>query len=314
MIKSIRNIIEFENVKKIMGSRVIINNINFTVKQGNVFGFIGPNGAGKTTTIKLMLNFLKAEEGRVSLFNKDVNSLDNNIKRRISVLFDANILNPLLKVKEELELFYRLYGVKDYKNKIMYWLEKLNIMEYENYYVKQLSLGLSQKVSLAKVLGVNADLIILDEPFNNLDVSSQFELCDLINKLNTSENKTFFISSHNLSNMEKICDSLAFIQKGKIIESGEIEFFKRKYFDNIIIIKLKGDSINRFIGILDKSKAFEYKTVDKNTIELHNVNPQEGNRFYCLFDLIKKNNLEIHSIAEKEFDFEDIYRRIINEN
>lgn len=202
------------NVIKKFGQKIAVNKISFNAKTGQVIGFIGPNGAGKTTTMRLILGYLKPNDGEIKVFDKDP------IKNRIAVLKKIGYLpenNPLyleMKVNEYLDFIAKVKETND-SEKI---IKSVGLNEVKNIKIENLSRGFKQRVGLAAALIGNPEILILDEPTSGLDPLEQEKIRDLIKKL--SKEKIIIFSTHILSEIEDIADKLIIINKGKIVHDG----------------------------------------------------------------------------------------------
>ena len=198
-----------------------LNGISFTIDKGEIFGFIGPNGAGKTTTIKILLGFMPPTAGEVSIAGNDPESARFNVK--IGYMPENHSYYPHLKVKEFLkylaELSFQSGSISDRVDKV---IESFNLEEVYDRRLDDLSLGWNKKVALAAAFIDDPEIIILDEPISGLDPIAVEELMELIKK-SKNENKTILFSSHQLSEVEQIVDSICIIDKGEIIKKGHID-------------------------------------------------------------------------------------------
>lgn len=206
------------------GSIKAVDNINFEVKPGEIFGFLGPNGAGKTTTIKMIVGLLKPDKGKILI--KDIDNQENTLeaKRRISYVPDNAEVFEKLKGIEYLNFMADVYGVsaEDRKKRIKYYLELFELESAVNDLISSYSHGMRQKIVLIGSLLHDPELFILDEPMVGLDPKSSFNLKEIMKK-RCDEGKSVFFSTHVLEVAEKICDRIAIINKGKIIAQGTME-------------------------------------------------------------------------------------------
>ena len=302
----------FKKIEKTLSSKPIIKGVNFYVRKGEIFGYIGPNGAGKTTTIKLILGLLNLDKGKIEIFGNDISQIDIKTKKRISAVLDYNGLNSLLTVYEELGYFMQLYEIPNYKKKVMAWLEKMKLEDRKKDLVKHLSEGLKKKLAIAKAFAVNSEFIILDEPFINLDPTAQLEVRDMIYDISTKEGKTVFLSSHNLTHLQKVCSSLAFIDKGKIKEFGHMDEIVEKYTMPVFAVSVSKNDLQKLENVLKTMNEFKNRYLVKGD----EIIIEEGtNDLFIRFSEISgKYNINILSMGQKEGSMEKIYKRIINEN
>lgn len=211
-------VLEVNNLTKRFGKVTAVNGINMTLNQGEVFGYIGPNGAGKTTTINVLLGILKASSGSVQIFGKDAWSDAVEIHKRISFVPGDVNLWPNLTGGEVIDLFTSLRGKVDVaKRKRLLEMFELDPTKKCRTYSK----GNRQKVALVSAFAADSDLYILDEPTSGLDplMEQVFQECVSEQKNN---GKTILLSSHILSEVERLCDRVSIIREGKIIETGTL--------------------------------------------------------------------------------------------
>lgn len=251
------NVIELKNVtKKFKGFSV--NNINLQVKRGFVTGFIGANGAGKSTTIKTMMNLLKPDAGEVKLFGLDYKTHEKEIKERIGFVYDGNIFFEGLNLKDIKRIVAPAYK---------HWDDPLfdqYVEQFElplNKAIKTFSKGMQMKASLAIALSHHAELIIMDEPTAGLDPIFRRELLDLLQELMVDGNRTIFFSTHITTDLDRIADYIAFIQKGKLVFNQSIHDVAKNY----ALVKgelnlLDRDTEKAFVHIHRASTGFEALT------------------------------------------------------
>jgi ABC-2 type transport system ATP-binding protein len=211
----LENAIEIKNLKKSYKD-FTLNNISFNVPKGSIMGFVGENGAGKTTTIKAILDLVKKEEGEISILGSDSRKLSKDIKSMIGVIFDGINLHDNLNVKNINSIMNNIYPnwdlVEFHKNIKQFQLpEKKSIKEY--------SRGMKMKLSIAIALSHHSKLLILDEATSGLDPMFRDEILDIFLEFIQNEENTILLSSHIISDIEKIADYVTFIHKGNIIFS-----------------------------------------------------------------------------------------------
>lgn len=204
------NLVEFKNVDKNFGRKKALDNVNITIESGKIYGLLGPNGSGKTTMIKLINNLLTPTKGELLVkgFNPGIES-----KKIISYLPERTYLNMNVKVTELLNYFSDFYEDFDSK-KALKLLEKLNIEPSDK--LKTMSKGTKEKVQLILVMSRKADIYILDEPIGGVDPASRDYILETILN-NFNEGSSVIISTHLISDIEKILDDVIFINKGKIV-------------------------------------------------------------------------------------------------
>jgi len=202
------------------GGRInVVDNLDLHVAEGEIFGFLGPNGAGKTTTIKMLLGIIYPTSGTATVLGEEIG--DMNIHRMISYLPEKPYYYEHMTGMELLKFYAALFGISD-TEKCMRLLEKVNLAGDMNKTISQYSKGMQQRVGLAQSLLNDPKLLFLDEPTGGLDPIAHIEIRDLILQFR-EEGKTCFISSHELSDVERICDRVAIINKGRIEAQGRLE-------------------------------------------------------------------------------------------
>ena len=216
----IENIIEIKELKKNYGKTIAVDNLNFKIQKGQIIGLLGPNGCGKSTTIGMMLGLIKPTSGSVIINNKDIE--DN----RTSLLEKMNFISPYvelpkkLTVEENLKIYARLYGVKNLKEKIDNLIEKLNLIEFKSRKTGELSSGQKNRVSLAKALINDPEILLLDEPTASLDPDVGDYIRSFIEDFASNKGSTILLASHNMNEVERLCHEVMMMKNGKIIDKG----------------------------------------------------------------------------------------------
>lgn len=209
--------IKVNNLSKSYGEKEALQGISFGVKEGEIFGFLGPNGAGKTTTLKILTGQLAADGGWAKIMGFDVGKDTNQLHAYIGVVPEETNLYERLTVKQNLDLFCRLYGCSTEQTD--YYLDQIGMTQDKNTQVKKLSKGMKQKVLLIRALLHNPKILFLDEPTSGLDPASAETIHKILLELN-SEGKTILLTSHNMEEVDKLCHNVAFLNQGQIVEAG----------------------------------------------------------------------------------------------
>jgi bacitracin transport system ATP-binding protein len=222
------NLIATNNLTKTFKDYTAVDHVNLNVAKGDIYGFIGSNGAGKTTTIRLILSLLKPTEGSVELFgNKVTNSNIYQYLMKIGAMIEMPGFYLNLTAQENLDIHRIMMGVDD-KTSIDRALEIVNLADVRNKKVKNYSLGMKQRLGIARTLLHNPEILILDEPTNGLDPKGIIEIRDLIIDISKNQGKTILISSHILDEVEKMVNKVGIINKGKLmVEISKDEIQKR---------------------------------------------------------------------------------------
>ncbi len=219
--------IRTENLTKEYDGFKAVDNLNLDVKEGEIYGFLGPNGAGKTTTILMLLGILRPTRGRIYLLEEELTKNFLSLKRRIGVVSEKQYLYKEMAAGEYLDFFADLYGVKDKKKKIDQLLKSVGLLEVKNRKLGAFSRGMQQKLGFARALLHDPELLLLDEPVSGLDPTGIKQVRDLIEKEN-KKGRTIFISSHLLSEVEKLCREVAIINEGKLLAEDTMENLRKK--------------------------------------------------------------------------------------
>jgi len=213
--------IEINNLSKQYRNTLAVKNINFKINKGAIIGLLGPNGCGKSTTIGMILGLIKPTSGTVVINGQNI---ENN---RTSLLEKMNFISPYIElpkrltVEENLKVYGRLYGVKNLKEKIYNLMEKLNLTEFRSRKTGELSSGQKNRVSLAKALINDPEILLLDEPTASLDPDVGDTIRSFIEDFASNKGTTILLASHNMNEVERLCHEVMMMKDGKIIDKGK---------------------------------------------------------------------------------------------
>jgi ABC-2 type transport system ATP-binding protein len=213
--------IKVQNLTKKFNNYLAVNNINFTLKKNKTLGLLGPNGCGKTTTIGMMLGLITPTSGEVLIDNKNVDNANRN-----DLLSKMNFASPYIElpkkltVKENLEVYGRLYGIENLKKRITEISEDLNLNDFLNKKTGELSSGQKNRVSLAKSLINKPDILFLDEPTASLDPDIGDFVRRYIEVYKSNNQITILLASHNMKEVERLCDTIIMMKEGQIVDHG----------------------------------------------------------------------------------------------
>ena len=227
-------LLELKGINKSFGEKHVLKDISFSAESGKAFGLLGRNGAGKTTSIRILMNVFGADSGEVLIDGKPI---DRN-KIGIGYLPEERGLYPKKPIIEQLTYFAELKGMrhKDAIASIDKLLERLQMTEYRNKKLNTLSKGNQQKIQLITALAHNPEIVILDEPFSGLDPVNAMMLKDIV-KEEIAKGKIVLFSSHQMSYIEEFCDSIAIINAGKVVLSGDLYDIKRNYLRDKLVVR-----------------------------------------------------------------------------
>ena len=239
-------ILELKNIDKSFGEKEVLKGISFTAEGGRAFGLLGRNGAGKTTSIRILMNVFPADSGEVLI---DGAPIDYG-KVGIGYLPEERGLYPKKIIIDQLVYFAELKGMnaREATKAVDYWLSRLGMSEYRNKRLDTLSKGNQQKIQLITALAHDPGIVILDEPFSGLDPVNAMLLKDVV-KEQIAKGKVVLFSSHQMSYIEEFCDSIAIINAGKVVISGDLHEIKRNYpRDKIVVSAQNSEKIKSDLG------------------------------------------------------------------
>lgn len=281
--------LKLENVRKTYGSLVAVDDLSFTVKDGEIFGLLGENGAGKTTTFRMIMGLLEPDKGNITLNGKKI---DYNETDKIGFVTEERSLLTKLTVKEMIEYYGVLKGMdeKNIDKKLDYWLEKFEIKDYKFKKIKELSKGNQQKIQFISAVINDPKLLILDEPFTGLDPINVGLLKKAVKELQKKGCSIIF-SSHQMEYIEDFCEQLIILVHGKAILNGSLDEIKENYAKKNILIK--GENIK----VSDITKIKGVTSIDKkaNEIVVHIENIDIAPK---VFDCIKNTNITKYVVAD----------------
>ncbi|OMF63962.1 ABC transporter ATP-binding protein [Paenibacillus sp. FSL R5-0766] len=231
------NLLEIKNVRKSYGNKVVLKGISFNVPSGSIVGFIGDNGAGKSTTFKIVLGLISNDDGMVNIFGEENINKNPKIKEKIGVVFDAANLPAHLTIKQLNKVFGKLFDSWDQDN--FHRLVSSFSLPVDKK-VNEFSRGMSMKLSVAVALSHNAQLLLLDEATGGLDSSSREEMLNELKSFASKENGGILLSSHIMSDIEKIATHLVIIKEGEILLNAE----KDEVFENYTIVDMDMEKLN----------------------------------------------------------------------
>ena len=309
--------IEVKNVTKKYGSFVAVDNISFTINDGEVVGFLGPNGAGKSTTMNMITGYIEQTDGNIIVDGFDTIKKSKKAKKEIGYMPEGVPLYTDLTVKEFVTYMAELRKVerKAKKEKVQEVLKETGLDQMQNKLIKNLSRGQKQRVSLAGTLVADPKILILDEPTVGLDPKQITEIRSLIKNL--GKKHTVILSSHILSEVSQICDRVIIINKGKIVAIDTPENLEKKVSDNNVIYVTVEDKENKIDGIKEKITGIkDLKLIKENedkTKRYEITGENDVNLNKTIFNEFAKENITIIEMKKAEATLEDAFMKIIKE-
>ncbi|MCM3738546.1 ABC transporter ATP-binding protein [Bacillus cytotoxicus] len=297
-------IIKTTNLTKIYGNQRSVDNLNINVNQGEIYGFIGRNGAGKTTTIRMLLGLIKPTSGKIEIFGEDFPQNQKEILRRIGSIVEVPGFYENLTAKENLLINAKIIGVHK-KNAIEEALEIVGLQHETKKLVGKYSLGMKQRLGIARALLHYPELLILDEPTNGLDPIGIKEMRKLIKSLAQERNITILISSHILAEVEQLVDHMGIIHEGKLLEEISLDALRktnRKY------LEFQVNDDNKAAMLLERQfHISDYEVHDEGNIRVYSHFGQQGQ----INKMFVQNDIEVLKIMMSEDRLEDYFTKLV---
>ena len=289
-------ILRCENLKKNFGKKEILKGVSLKLTEGDILGFIGPNGAGKTTTIKLILGLQSITSGKVFINGYDIETDFTKAIEGVGTIVESPDLYMYMSGYENLKLVANLYKNVD-KQRIDEIVKLVGLENRIKDKVSKYSLGMRQRLGIAQAILHKPNLLILDEPTNGLDPEGIKEVKTLLKKLAEEENMAILISSHNLAELDTFCNKICIIKNGEVVETNDIDTFKKDVKNNCYILEVEDSSvissiINYKIDILTEREVRVY--IEKEEVPL------------LLKELILRN-VKVYSVSEENLSLEEAF-------
>lgn len=285
-------LIEVTQLCKKFDQFTAVNELSFTVNEGDIFGFLGENGAGKSTTIRMLLTLIQPTSGNINIFGENLQENRKEILKKVGAVIEKPDMYKYLSALENLNLFAKMSRIKLSKSQLMEQLDLVGLADRSNSKVKTFSQGMKQRLGIAVSLVHNPDLIILDEPTNGLDPQGIVDIRNLILKLSHERGKTVLVSSHLLSEIEIIANRMLIINKGEKIIEGEV--------NNLLdpsktIVKIETTDNKKAFHLLTKSGWLEKLKTNESQIQLEVDKKEIPN----IIRFLVENNIEINLIQPR---------------
>ncbi|TXT61297.1 MAG: Multidrug ABC transporter ATP-binding protein [Promethearchaeota archaeon] len=317
MVEKNQYIIETENLSKSYNGIQALKNLSLKVRKNSIFGFLGPNGAGKTTTIKLLLGLIHPTSGRATVFDNDIEKESLRIRSRVGYLPQNPNFYENMTARDILELSLKFYFVgpeSEIQKRVEEVLELVELHEKANRPVKGFSGGERQRLGIAQSVIHYPDLLILDEPAASLDPLGRNNVLELMSKLR--EHTTIFYSTHILDDVQRVSDTVAILNKGKLIAQGPIEELLAGSEGIIYKINLKGDTQNIKKSILNEPYVTNIKSEKINNISTWYVSVNDENvaEDNLLRKILSDQNIKVIEFAKKQYELEEIFLNLIGDD
>jgi ABC-2 type transport system ATP-binding protein len=298
----------FEHVFKRIDQREILKDITLAVEQGDIFGFLGPNGAGKTTSIRIALGLLQPTSGTVAILGRD--PVDGEVRRKIGFVLEVDGLYDDMTAQDNLAYYAQIYRLSDASRRIAENIELAGLADRIGDKVGTYSKGMRQRLSLARTLLHDPEILILDEPTAGVDPTGQIEVRQTLLNMVRKAGKTVFLSSHNLDEVQRICNRVALIHNGEIRLSGQLAEIERDMSRGPVVIETDDPvpaqvvmELRNLPGVAVQSQNASVLTLSANgTADIPAV-----------VHLLDSRGVRIEQVRRQEASLEDIYTAIMKE-
>ncbi|KEK26444.1 ABC transporter ATP-binding protein [Bacillus gaemokensis] len=298
-------ILKTNQLTKVLQGKEVVSGVNMHVKKGEIYGFLGPNGAGKTTIMKMITNLIKPTSGDIEIFGERLTDTSYDVLKRMGTIIEYPIFYDKLTAKENLYLHCEYMGYYDKKG-IGHALDLVNLHNVENKKIKDFSLGMKQRLGIARAILTKPELLILDEPINGLDPIGIRELRDLFKMLCKEYGITLLVSSHILGEMEQMADTIGVIQNGKLIKEVSMKSINGKQTE---YIEISAPDVKRAAYILEnKLRITNYKIMSGSMIRVYEMTATQQ----AISKELIMNDVEIESINKKHSSLEEYFLNLVN--
>ncbi len=299
-------ILQTNHLTKTIDHKDLVQNVNIHVKKGEIYGFLGPNGAGKTTVMKMITNIWKPTEGRIELFGEILTPTSYEVLKRMGSIIEFPTFYDHLSGKENLRLHCEYMGYYS-PNSVEDALSMLELTEAGDKPIKNYSLGMKQRLGIARAILHKPELLVLDEPTNGLDPVGMKQLRELFKMLCTEYGITIILSSHILYEVESIADTIGIINNGKMMKEISMKEISKM---NTAYIELSTPDIKKAVYVLaDQLELHNFKIVDKENIRIYD----SGITANDISKALTKNDVKISAIGKKSENLEDYFLKLTEE-
>jgi ABC-2 type transport system ATP-binding protein len=302
------SVIDLEHVYKRLGQREILKDVTLSVNRGDIFGYLGPNGAGKTTSIRIMLGLFAPTSGKATILGQD--SQRDQVREKVGFVLETDGLYENISAGDNLKYFARIYGVPQPAERITKAVNIVGLADRIHDKVGTYSKGMRQRLALARAILHDPEVLILDEPTAGVDPTGQIEIRRIMLDMIQKEGKTILLSSHNLDEVQRICNRIALIHKGQIRLSGELEKLQHEMSHGEVMIETA------------QPVPADILAEVKNLTGV-GIQEQIGNRLILaigknmdvsgIVTLLATRNVMIEQVKKQEASLEEIYTSIVKE-
>jgi len=293
------------NLIKAYNGKEVVSNVSMNIKKGEIYGFLGPNGAGKTTIMKMITNLVKPTSGEIEIFGEKLTDTSYEVLKRLGTIIEYPIFYEKLTARENLELHCEYMGYYD-KKAIDKALELVNLKNIHNKPVKNFSLGMKQRLGIARAITTKPELLILDEPINGLDPIGIKELRNLFKMLSKEYGITILLSSHILGEIEQMADTIGVINNGRLLEEVSMESIRES---NTEYVEITTSDCKKAAYVLSNTlNISNFKVIDNRLIRIYTTTVPQN----IISKTLIMNDVVIEEITKKNSSLEDYFLNLLN--
>ena len=299
------DIIKTEGLTKKFDELIAVNNVTFSVKKGEIFGFLGPNGAGKTTTIKMLTTLLRSTEGSAEVAGFNINKNKNEVRKSIGIVFQEPALDIDLTGRENLDFHARMYGLEGDKRKsrISEVLKLVDLEDKKDVLVKNYSGGMKRRLEIARGLMHFPNVLFLDEPTLGLDAQTRRAIWEYILKMNKEEGTTVFLTTHYMDEADYLCDRVGIIDHGKILVIDTTENLKSSIGNDVITL-----SCSNFDKLTKRLKSESWIKNVKQHDSYLTLGVEKGEeKIPLIIEIAQSQDIKIKSISVRKPTLDDVF-------
>lgn len=298
-------IMETVGLRKSYKGNVVVNDVNIHVPKGAIYGFVGPNGAGKSTVMKMILNLIQPEAGEIQLFGEKVTDQSYEVFKRVGSIIENPYFYEKMTARQNLELHCDYMGFPN-KERIDEVLQMVDLQNVEGKQIRHYSLGMKQRLAIARAILAKPEFLILDEPINALDPEGIREMRNLFQRLNQEDETTIFISSHILSEVDLIADTIGIIQHGNLLAELPIEEIHKHQTE---YISLQVDDVAHAATLLEQMDITNFSVLDQEFIRIYDSNISGK----VLSKALIESGVGLESLGRKQDTLEDYFFQLTEE-
>lgn len=293
------DIMETVGLQKSYRGKLVVDDVSIHIPKGSIYGFVGPNGAGKSTVMKMILNLIYPESGEVRLFGEKVTDHSYEIFKRVGSIIENPYFYEKMTARQNLQLHCEYMGFPN-KERIDEVLQMVHLQNVEEKQIRHYSLGMKQRLAIARAILTHPEFLMLDEPINALDPEGIREMRNLFLRLNREEGTTIFISSHILSEVDLLADRIGVIRNGKLLTEVPIEEIHKRQTE---YISLQVDDVARAAALLEAMEIQNFSVTDSTFIRIYDTDISGK----TLSKTLVENGVGVESLGRRQDTLEDYF-------